>query len=124
MQKRAAFFDLDKTLVPGSSLYLLPRGMYERDFVRARQLLNFAWGQLLYTLFGKELMGRVGDIQEAALTFVKGRHQDELRALGQEIAEERILPRVYEDMVRVVEQHTSLGHETYLLTAAPQELAD
>ncbi|MGZ4190022.1 MAG: HAD family hydrolase [Actinomycetota bacterium] len=124
MAKPAAFFDLDKTLIPGSSLYLLARGMYERDFIRVRQIAGFAWGQLRYQLFGKELMGQVGDIQESALQFVKGRHQDELRELGREIAEERILPRVYEDIHRVIEEHTAQGSETWLLTAAPQELAD
>jgi HAD superfamily hydrolase (TIGR01490 family) len=124
MGKAAAFFDCDKTLIPGSSLYLLARGMYERDFIRVRQIAAFAWGQLRFTLFGKELMDQVGDIQESALSFVKGRHQDELRSLGREIAEERILPRVYEDIARVIEEHTAEGTETWLLTAAPQEIAD
>lgn len=120
----AAFFDCDKTLIPGSSLFLLGRGMVERDFVRTRDLARFAWTQVQYRLFGKELMDKVGDIQASALEFVKGRHQDELRALGAEIAEERILPKVYEDVARIIEQHMSAGLETYLLTAAPQELAE
>jgi HAD superfamily hydrolase (TIGR01490 family) len=120
----AAFFDCDKTLIPGSSLFLLARGMYERDFVRARDIAQFAWGQIQYRLFGRELMDKVGDIQASALEFVRGRHQDELRALGEEIAEERILPRVYEDIANVIREHSAAGLETYLLTAAPQELAE
>jgi HAD superfamily hydrolase (TIGR01490 family) len=120
---RAAFFDLDKTLIPGSSLYLLARGMYERDFIRVRQIAGFAWTQLRYQLFGKELMNQVDDIQAGALEFVKGRHQDELHALGQEIAEEQIMPRVYADIARTIDQLKGLGYETWLLTAAPQELA-
>jgi HAD superfamily hydrolase (TIGR01490 family) len=122
--KRAAFFDCDKTLIPGSSLYLLARGMYERDYVRLRNLFGWAFTQLRYTLSGKEQMGKVDDIQAGALEFVRGRHQDELRQLGEEIAEERILPRVYADIARVIAWHTQHGHETYLVTAAPQELAD
>src|SRR3990172_6982469 len=46
MGHRAAFFDLDKTLIPGSSLFLLARGLYERDYYRVRDLLLFGWGQL------------------------------------------------------------------------------
>ena len=30
--RRAAFFDVDKTLLPGSSLYLLARSMYKRGY--------------------------------------------------------------------------------------------
>ncbi len=122
--KRAAFFDCDKTLIPGSSLYLLARGMYERDYVRLRNLFGWAFTQVRYQLLGKELMNKVEDIQAGAYEFVKGRHQDELRALGEEITEERILPRVYEDIARVIAWHNEHGFETYLLTAAPQELAD
>jgi len=61
--------------------------------------------------------------RNAALEFVKGRHADELRALGGEIAEEQILPRVYADIAHVIRQHADAGDETWLMTAAPQELA-
>ena len=106
---RAAFFDCDKTLIPGSSLYLLARGMYERDYVRLRNLFGWAFTQLKYTLSGKEQMGKIDDIQAGAYEFVRGRHSDELRQLGQEITEERILPRVYEDIARVIAWHTEHG---------------
>ena len=121
---RAAFFDCDKTLIPGSSLYLLARGMYERDFFRLRNLAGFATTQLRYQLFGKEVMDKVDDIQAGAYEFVKGRHQDELLVLGEEITEERILPRVYEDIARVITWHREHDFDTYLVTAAPQELAE
>ena len=120
---RAAFFDLDKTLVPGSSLYLLARGLYERDFVRVRDLMHWAWGQFLFRASGKEQMEFSRSVQEQALSFVQGRHRDELIALGREIAEERILPRVYEDIARVIAQHREDGEETWLVTAAPHEFA-
>ena len=122
--KAAAFFDLDKTLIPGSSLFLLARGMYERDFIRARHIAKWAWGQMMYTVLGRERMNMVDDIQEAAFGFVRGRHEDELRELGREVAQERILPRVYEDIANVIEHHHKLGDETWLVTAAPQELAE
>ena len=121
---RAAFFDCDKTLIPGSSLFLLARGMYERDFIRVRHLLGWAWGQFLFRTIGNERMGMTDDIQTKALEFVKGMHRDELIALGRDIAEERILPRVYEGIARVIEHHTALGDQTWLVTAAPQELAE
>ena len=43
---------------------------------------------------------------------------------GREIAEERVLPRVYEDIVRVIDGHIERGYLTYLVTAAPIELAE
>lgn len=121
---RAAFFDCDKTVIPGSSFYLLAKGMVSRDFIRVRQILGFAWGQFLYRALGKERMGMTDDIQTTALEFVKGRHRDELSELGREIAQERILPRVYEDVARIISEHRERGDDTWLVTAAPQELAE
>lgn len=120
---RAAFFDCDKTLIPGSSLFLLARGLYDRDFVRVRQMFGWAWGQARFRISGAEDMEFSGGVQEQALSLVAGRHRDELVALGREVAEERILPLVYEDIARVIAEHRDRGEETWLLTAAPQELA-
>jgi HAD superfamily hydrolase (TIGR01490 family) len=120
---RAAFFDLDKTLIPGSSLFLLARGLYEQDMLRVRDLLRFAWGQARFRL-GGEHSGDVEMSRRSTLEFVSGRSQQELLAWGREIAEERILPRVYEDIVKVVDEHRERNNLTFLVTAAPIELAD
>ena len=121
--RRAAFFDLDKTLIPGSSLFLLARGLYERDLFRVRDLIHFGWGQLMFRLRGEQAK-RVSKYRESTLDFVTGRSRSELIDWGHDIAEERILPRVYEDIVRVIEGHKERGYKTYLVTAAPIELAE
>lgn len=121
--RRAAFFDLDKTLIPGSSLFLLARGLYERDMFRVRDLARFGWGQLMFQLRGEQEKG-VTKSRESTLDFVTGRSRSELVEWGRDIAEERILPRVYEDIVRVIDGHKERGYETYLVTAAPFELAE
>ncbi|MCA1838996.1 MAG: HAD family hydrolase [Actinomycetota bacterium] len=120
---RAAFFDVDKTLIPGSSLFLLARGMYERDFLRVRDIIKFGWGQLMFVVSGTERSTGMEMSRESTLSFVKGRYQDELRSWGREIADDRILPRVYQDVVKIIETHVASGVKTYLVTAAPIELA-
>jgi HAD superfamily hydrolase (TIGR01490 family) len=121
--RRAAFFDLDRTLIPGSSLFLLARGLYERDMFRVRDLIRFGWGQLMFQLRGEQNK-KVDKYRESSLDFVTGRSRSELIDWGHDIAEERILPRVYEDIVRVIDGHKERGYKTYLVTAAPIELAD
>lgn len=120
--KRAAFFDLDRTLIPGSSLFLLARGAYERDMFKVRDLLRFAWGQLVFQLAG-ERESNTEMSRTSTLEFVTGHNAAELVAWGRQIAEERILPRVYEDIVRVIDEHKERGDLTFLVTAAPIELA-
>lgn len=121
--KRAAFFDVDRTLIPGSSLFLMARGLYERDMFRVRDMLRFGWGQAMFRLRGEQKKG-MDRSRESTLSFVAGRSQRELMLWGREIAEDRILPRVYADIVQVIEGHQERGDLTFLVTAAPIELAE
>jgi HAD superfamily hydrolase (TIGR01490 family) len=121
--KRAAFFDVDRTLIPGSSLFLLARGLYERDMFRVRDMARFGWGQMMFRLRGEQKKG-MDRSRESTLEFVAGRSQRELMSWGREIAEDRILPRVYQDIVQVIEGHQERGDLTFLVTAAPIELAE
>ena len=121
--RRAAFFDVDRTLIPGSSLFLLARGLYERDIFRVRDMLRFAWGQTMFRLRGEHKRG-MDRSRESTLEFVAGRSQKELMSWGREIAEEQIFPRVYRDIVDVIDGHRERGDLTFLVTAAPIELAE
>jgi HAD superfamily hydrolase (TIGR01490 family) len=121
--QRAAFFDVDRTLIPGSSLFLMARGLYERDMFRVRDMLRFAWGQAMFRLRGEQQRG-MNRSRESTLDFVAGRSQRELMSWGREIAEEQIIPRVYSDIVQVIDGHRERGDLTFLVTAAPIELAE
>lgn len=124
MGRRAAFIDLDKTLIPGSSLFLLARGLYRRDVYRVRDIARFAAAQLWFRASGAEQERGSRIAQESALSFVGGRSREELRGWGRELVEENIIPRVYPGMIRIVERHRAAGDATFLVTAAPVELAE
>jgi HAD superfamily hydrolase (TIGR01490 family) len=119
---RAAFFDLDRTLIPGSSLFLLARGLYDRDIFRVRDIVRFGWSQAMFRLRG-ERQRNMEKSRISTLEFVTGRSQQELIDWGREIAEDSIMPRVYEDIVKVIDGHRERDDRTYLVTAAPIEVA-
>lgn len=116
--RRAAFFGLD-TLIPGSSLYLLAQGLQRRHYYGRADLLAFAWQRLVFRA-SRPPEGP----QDAALSFVAGKHRPELRALAREIADERIVPLVYPDLAQLIEAHRADGALTFVATAAPAELAE
>jgi HAD superfamily hydrolase (TIGR01490 family) len=120
----AAFFDLDKTLIPGSSLFLLARGLYDHDFYRVGDLLRFGWEQAKFRTFGSESPESITRAREGALRFIRGHAASELREWGQEIVDERILPRVYPGIADVIAAHHAAGQPTFLVTAAPRDLAE
>jgi len=120
--QRAAFFGLD-TLIPGSSLYLLAQGLQRRHFYGRADLLAFAWQRLVFRA-GPATGPQVRTSQDAALSFVAGKHRPELRALAREIADERIVPQVYPDLADLIDAHRTAGALTFVTTAAPAELAE
>ena len=118
--QRAAFFGLD-TIIPGSSLFLLAQGLHQRDLYDMGNV-RLAWMRLLFRA-GTSAAPQVQIRQDAALAFVEGRHRPDLLALAREIADERIIPRVYPDLARVIDGHRDDGVLTFVATAAPAELA-
>ncbi|HYT24953.1 MAG TPA: HAD-IB family hydrolase [Actinomycetota bacterium] len=122
--RRAAFFDVDKTLLPGSSLYLLARGMYRRGFYTWRDIVGFALGQITFRVTGAEGRRGLEAARESALAFIVGKSQAEMVQLGHDIVVEVIGPRIYPGMRRVIDVHHANGDRTYLVTAAPRELAE
>ena len=117
-QRRAAFFGLD-TMIPGSSLYLLAQGLQRRHFYGRADLAGFAWQRMVFRP-GTPAEGP----QDAALSFVAGKHRSELRALAREISDERIMPVVYPGLAEIIEAHRAEGSLTFVATAAPSELAE
>ena len=121
---RAAFIDVDKTLLPGSSLYLFARGLYRRGFYNLRDILGFAFGQLTFRLTGAEGQAGMDAAREHALAFIEGKRRSDLVQLGHDIVVEVVGPRIYPGMRRVIDAHHADGDRTYLVTAAPRELAE
>ena len=120
---RAAFIDVDKTLLPGSSLYLFARGLYRRGLYDLRDVLGFAFGQLTFRLSGAEGRRGMDAAREQALAFIEGKRHSDLTRLGHDIVVEVIGPRIYPGMRQLIDAHHRDGDRTYLVTAAPRELA-
>ena len=52
--QRAAFFDVDNTLVRGSTLYFLGRGMYQRGFFTKADISRFVVANIRFRMTGTE----------------------------------------------------------------------
>lgn len=58
---RAAFFDVDNTLVRGSTIYFLGRGMYQRGFFSKSDISRFVLANLRFRLTGTEKQEKLND---------------------------------------------------------------
>ena len=118
----AAFFDVDNTMMMGSSLFHLARGLAARKYFTTADLAGFAWQQVKFRVGGKE--GDVGSPRERALSFVAGRSVAELNAVGEEIYDELMADKIWSGTQALAQLHLDAGQRVWLVTATPVEIAN
>lgn len=120
----AAFFDVDNTMMRGASIFYFARGLAARKVVPSRALALFAWQQLKYRVFGKELsLAQIRSSREQALSFVAGKSTQELMQLGEVIYDELMADRIWSGTLALAQMHLAAGQRVWLVTATPVELA-
>jgi HAD superfamily hydrolase (TIGR01490 family) len=122
MARGAAFFDLDRTLMAGSSGMQFARSAYASGMVNRRQLMRWGVEHVHYRLHGstdertaqllsqvKELLGGVParDIARLAPGLLAG-----------------VLPRIYPQMLDEVRAHQDAGRPTFIVSAAGNDLVE
>ncbi|MEX2459626.1 MAG: HAD-IB family hydrolase [Actinomycetota bacterium] len=118
----AAFFDLDKTLLPGSSLFPIAREMFRRRVLSAGQIARFAADQLGFIVLGTEDPKKIERAREGALEGVKGRRREEVLELGRGIVRRELAPRFYPQALELIARHQRLGRKVYVSSSSPEDL--
>jgi HAD superfamily hydrolase (TIGR01490 family) len=118
----AAFFDLDRTLMAGSSAFQFGRAAYKAGLLSRRQLAADAWTNLRFRLYGstdaatETLRVRIGEMLE-------GVRVRDLQRLAPDVLA-GVLPRVYPQMLQIAYRHQDAGRPVFICTAASQEMAE
>jgi HAD superfamily hydrolase (TIGR01490 family) len=116
LQRAAAFFDLDKTLMAGSSGMQFARVAARHGIVGRRQLASWAVEHLRYRLRGTT-DERTAEVLRVAREAIAGVPARELERMNPEVMA-AILPRVYPQMLDEVYAHQDAGRATFIVSAA------
>ena len=122
MPKAAAFFDLDKTLIEGSSAIDFARASYKRGLMSRRELAKGLWANLRFRLDGST-DAKTDALRANILDAIRGVRVVDLMRLAPDVFA-TLLPRVYPEMLEEAWQHQDAGRPIYIVTAASQELAE
>src|ERR671936_254068 len=120
--KGAAFFDLDKTLIEGSSALHFARAAYKKGMLSRRQLLSDGWANLRFRLSGTTDQ-QTDELKRRVLDSIAGQRVVDLARLGPDVLA-GVLPLVYEEVLQEAWEHQDAGRPAYIVTAASQELAE
>jgi HAD superfamily hydrolase (TIGR01490 family) len=118
----AAFFDLDKTLMAGSSGIFFARAAYETGMISRGRLVRDAYENLRFRLRGST-DDRADDVRRRVGEMIAGVRVRDLQRLTPRVLS-GVLPRLYPQMLERAYAHQDAGVPVYILTAASQEMAD
>ena len=118
----AAFFDLDRTLIAGSSAFIMGRTARSSGLVPLRRFLRDAGSALAFKMKGSSDKSTDG-VRDRILGAVTGMRQDDLIALNAEVLP-KLLSKIRPEARRLLDQHRHAGRNTYIVSAAPAELVE
>ncbi|GAC1317800.1 MAG: HAD-IB family hydrolase [Thermoleophilaceae bacterium] len=117
----AAFFDLDKTLLPGSSAVHFGRAAYRAGLLSRRQLVGDLWANIEFRLNGSTDEA-TEILRQRVLDSIAGMRVVDLARLAPEVLGS-MLPRLYPQMLEVAYRHQDAGRPVFIVTAASHEVA-
>jgi HAD superfamily hydrolase (TIGR01490 family) len=123
MAVRAAFFDLDRTLIRRSSALALAGSFAERGLIGRKQLAKAAAWQVFFAARGAGAE-TVRKAAEDGLMLLKGLEVEEMRSLVEDAMEPALRPLVYREPLELVARHKDRGERVYVVSATVQEIVE
>jgi HAD superfamily hydrolase (TIGR01490 family) len=120
---RAAFFDLDKTVIAKSSLVALGPEFHARGLLHRRTLVWGVFSQILFMRFGAN-DEKLSKIRESVLKVTKGWDRQEVRTLVAETINDVIEPLIYSEALELIDHHLAQDDEVWLVSMAPSEIVE
>src|ERR1022692_3516705 len=115
---RAAFFDLDKTVIAKASIAAFGRPLYQGGLINRRLMARALASQIIYLHLGasEEKLAR---IRESMLMLTKGWDHDQIKEIVREALEDTVEPIIYAEALDLIEAHRAAGYRVYLVSASP-----
>ncbi|HEY7961771.1 MAG TPA: HAD-IB family hydrolase [Solirubrobacteraceae bacterium] len=120
--RAAAFFDLDRTLMAGSSGIFFARAAFETGMISRGRLARDVYENLRFRLRGST-DERADAVRVRVGEMISGVPVRDLQRLSPRVLA-GVLPRLYPQMLQRAYAHQEAGRLVYIVTAALQEMAD
>jgi HAD superfamily hydrolase (TIGR01490 family) len=118
----AAFFDLDRTLMAGSSGIFFAKAAFQTGMISRRRLARDVYENVRFRLRGST-DERADAVRIRVGEMISGVPVRDLERLSPRVLA-GVLPRLYPEMLAKAWSHQDEGMRVYIVTAASQEMAD
>src|SRR5690349_6784171 len=119
----AAFFDLDKTIIAGSSALAFSRSFLREGLISRRAVLRSGYAQLLLLLSGADA-STMDRLRERITALCAGWDVAQVRGVVAQALHETVEPLVYAEAQALIAEHRAQGDEIVILSASGQEVVE
>jgi HAD superfamily hydrolase (TIGR01490 family) len=118
---KAAFFDLDKTVIARSSGLAFGRDLYREGLISKRVLLRGIAAQFVYLLVGAD-ENKMEQMREKVLALTKGWEKSKVEKIVADVMGDVITPIIYREALELIEKHRSEGTRVFIVSSSPEEI--
>ncbi len=122
LARGGAFFDLDRTLMAGSSGIFFAKAAFQTGMISRGRLARDVYENLRFRLRGST-DDRAEQVRQRVGKMISGVAVRDLQRLSPRVLA-GVLPRLYPEMLERAYSHQDAGLKVYIVTAASQEMAD
>jgi HAD superfamily hydrolase (TIGR01490 family) len=114
---KLAFFDIDGTLLAGSTERRFSRYLLRKGYLGPRQVASFLWFLLRHI----RTYGR--DVLKKNKAYLDGIDVERIRALAEEFVAAEVMPQLYAPVVQRLQRHLKAGDTAVLLSGTLEPIA-
>ena len=118
----AAFFDLDRTLIAGVSVFSFGTEAWRQGLVTNRQVAGWCLDALVFRLLG-ESPERKDAARMAVLEGISGVSKETLDGVAAAVVP-KLVARLRPESQRLVEMHHQTGRDTWIASASPHRIVE
>jgi HAD superfamily hydrolase (TIGR01490 family) len=121
--RSAAFFDLDKTIIAGSSALAFSRPFRRQGLISRRAALRSGYAQLLLLLAGADA-DTMELLRRRITALCTGWEVAQIREIVAETLHDIVVPLVYAEAEELIAEHKANGDEVVVLSASGLEVVE
>jgi HAD superfamily hydrolase (TIGR01490 family) len=123
MERPAAFFDLDKTIIAKSSTLAFSRPFQAGGLISRRAVLRSAYAQFVYLVGGAD-HDQMEKMREFLSDLCAGWDVQTVRDIVADTLHNVVDPLVYDEAVSLIEEHHRAGRDVIIVSASGTEVVE
>ncbi|HZP28761.1 MAG TPA: HAD-IB family hydrolase [Acidimicrobiia bacterium] len=121
MERTAAFFDLDKTIIAKSSVLAFGKPFYREGLLSKRAIVRSAYAQVVFMLVGADEK-KMEQVRAAMLKMISGWNQHHVASIVRETLDEIVTPIIYAEALDLIDFHHAAGRKVVIVSSSPEEV--